>query len=641
MITGLIEGELLHGYGVNIEWTDTPVEGQNKSVLELKTYIVHRTLNISARTDRHSTTIDGVKETFSTDAIRTSVLSSPTLVNTRTVTIDHDDDGSKSVEISASFSFGYTTSDGYKISSRTASGTIQLEQLYLADKVTSYTNPCNVAWVFRLSVDRKIDHWHKATITYGSVSQVLDPFQDSAETFLINDFGLAIGNDTGKAVLSVQTYSDEECTQPIGDPLTYDLTLEPHEQPVCLEGWFTAEADNSTAGITGFVQGHTRLTCSYDSSKILIGLPHDLLRVDFTIRSSSGKVYAPGEILTTSGTHTITAKATDTLGAYHTESTTITVTAYSTPTINCNKADCFRAIDAAGNKGDGNYLRVLAKGVISGAGNGNTVTMTCKWRYNYSTGAYTVQPMTSNQVCVYSPFLLERSYEIVLTATDSFGNSATFSFILPSDSITFNAMRGGRGFAFGKYAEKPDTVQSAWDIETDGKLTCKELQMMEALQIGSGGTGGRTASEALAALGAAPTQHTHTPQEAGAAPVQHTHTKSEITDFPEHIGADTTIVSEEVQIGTFLGDPLYRQVQTVTNISNLTVPSGYDKIIHIYGYALSNNGYVFMVNTYQNSSHYFYIYPDGSTLTKGINFGSTDRKLVRAEIIFEYTKTGG
>ena len=49
---------------------------------------------------------------------------------------------------------------------------------------------------------------------------------------------------------------------------------------------------------------------------------------------------------------------------------------------------------------------------------------------------------------------------------------------IPTAAVTLNLRSGGRGAAFGKYAEKDDTLQLAWDLE-----------LARPLPVAQGGTG--------------------------------------------------------------------------------------------------------------------------------------------------------
>ena len=68
---------------------------------------------------------------------------------------------------------------------------------------------------------------------------------------------------------------------------------------------------------------------------------------------------------------------------------------------------------------------------------------------------------------------LKNSYEFKLIVEDYFSRAeASSSFGTGENSVTFR--EGGKGIAFGKFAEKENTVESAWNIDVKGLLIGKQ-----------------------------------------------------------------------------------------------------------------------------------------------------------------------
>jgi len=129
-------------FGVYCEWSST-LGTDGYSTVTLKTYLSYYTINIGS--SKWTTSIDGNSATFTSDAIKVSSASSwsKKLLNTRTLKVKHDSDGTKKVTLSASYPFNGTYS-GTSIGTITASKTVSL------DTITDCTAPTS----FSVTADR-------------------------------------------------------------------------------------------------------------------------------------------------------------------------------------------------------------------------------------------------------------------------------------------------------------------------------------------------------------------------------------------------------------------------------------------------------------------------------------------------------
>lgn len=115
-------------FGLYCEWTAYQNVAGNYSVVTLYTYLSYYTISVAARDDGTSS-INGTSMTFSTPAIYDNSSGwKKKLLNTQTVTVYHNSDGTKSCELSASWRFGGTYS-GVSIGIITASATVTLDQI--------------------------------------------------------------------------------------------------------------------------------------------------------------------------------------------------------------------------------------------------------------------------------------------------------------------------------------------------------------------------------------------------------------------------------------------------------------------------------------------------------------------------------
>lgn len=60
---------------------------------------------------------------------------------------------------------------------------------------------------------------------------------------------------------------------------------------------------------------------------------------------------------------------------------------------------------------------------------------------------------------------------VTVSVTDALGNSDTYQAVLPTASAALHIRPGGRGAAFGKFAEADGVLQVAWDLDVQGAIT--------------------------------------------------------------------------------------------------------------------------------------------------------------------------
>ena len=65
----------------------------------------------------------------------------------------------------------------------------------------------------------------------------------------------------------------------------------------------------------------------------------------------------------------------------------------------------------------------------------------------------------------------QQTYQVELRCTDRLGNAAVVTVMIPTDEVFFHGRTGGKGAAFGKYAETDNLLDVEWNLKTGGDLT--------------------------------------------------------------------------------------------------------------------------------------------------------------------------
>jgi hypothetical protein len=149
---------------------------------------------------------------------------------------------------------------------------------------------------------------------------------------------------------------------------------------------------------------------------------------------------------------------------------------YGQPAI--TTATAFRCNSAGTADDTGTYISAKCSGSVYSCGGHNAKTVQCRRRV--TGGSWTGwTALTNNTVSVINAGLsVASACEVQFRVSDSLGNSRTVTVTIPTASVTLNLRPGGRGAAFGKYAEADGELQVAWDLKLDNPL-----------EVGSGGTG--------------------------------------------------------------------------------------------------------------------------------------------------------
>lgn len=477
MAGGTIRSSYYGDYSVIIVWSSTPDVETNTSMLTMQTYITYDAINISSRTSR--TNIGGVEASYTTGAIKRDD-GSPLLVNTRSMAVPHNDDGTGSVYIWSQFAFKLNSSSAGYVGEIRAGGWCTLDDIPRASKIAESTASVTVNGenAYSLSVEKAVENFrHKAVVTFGENRWESGVF-DTETSFAVPVSWLSAmpTQMRSTADVSVQTYSDETCETAIGSPVTatFELVV-PESPPVILDGWAAVSPSNdgAAANLTGYVQGYSRALVTFDGSKLSAQYGASISAVVAVIDGVNYNT-APyiSAVLAKAGEHSIRCIATDSRGQQSERVLIIRVESYAPPTL--TGVSLIRC-DANGAANDaGVYLYAAATVNYSLVGGENFVYLSVQYG---PTGSSTVTTQTLEsgvgKVIGSGLIRIDRSYTATITATDGLGRTATYTAVISTAYATFNAKPGGRGFAFGKYAEKNDLLDSAWSIHSDEDIAAE------------------------------------------------------------------------------------------------------------------------------------------------------------------------
>lgn len=477
MASGTIRSSFTGDYGLEIRWSSVPDVATNTSQVTVKVYMLYPSINVSKRSGCY-TTIDGKKVEFTAAAIKNEY-KGETLIKTRTETVFHESDGTKKIQLVAYYPV-YLNSESYGwIYEKKASGTATLDDIPRSSSIVSQTAAVTANGTDKWSVlmSRHSEaFYHKATLTIGDRVYVTEPFATSAEYVIPTEWLNAIPDTMrGTVDVSIQTYSDSTCETAVGDAIisSFEIAVPSSAAPVIGEGWATVSPYN-TGVVSGstfdgvYVQGYSQAEVTFDESKVSAQYGADIVSTQILWDGNTAdKSPYRTQALSRSGNQAIRCIVTDSRGLRRTKDITINVLPYAKPAL--NNISIYRSTAGGTASDTGTYIYFKATGIYSDLNGRNSLTIKAAYR-PVGTSGWTEYTIESGTGAAKGTVSTTNSYDARITATDALGNTATFSAVVPTAEVAFNIKPGGKGAAFGKYAELENVLDVVFMTRLSGGI---------------------------------------------------------------------------------------------------------------------------------------------------------------------------
>lgn len=418
-----------------------------------------------------------------------------------TRTILHNDDGTKSVSISASGSMPSTT-----LAATSCSGMVKLNTIPRASTITSVANKslgnsCIVAWTplsktFRYKLQFSLGGWFYTT-------DPIHPNTTAAYNYIYDPLPLEVANQlssakTGTMKVVLTTYSDSDAKTKVGSSSSKEFTVTVPDNastkpavtmslaPVHFKS--LGDAFNSV-----YIQGKSKVQATLSaegkySAKISSYSMEALGKIDTSSPYQS-------DFLPDSGSVTIKGNATDSRGYIGSATKNITVLPYSKPKIIPASGEsaiiCARCDKDANLSESGTYLKIKAKRSYSTVTSSGVQKNFCSIRYKYKAVSATsysswVTILASDSVSsdeVETDALLDgalsatQSYMVQIGVIDTIGEESVTTIIIPTDSIYMCRAGDIDSLGIGEYVEEPNTVSIAerLNVKIKGSIVSNEI----------------------------------------------------------------------------------------------------------------------------------------------------------------------
>lgn len=463
--SGTIQQAIRTGYRIQIVWNvGSQSVANNTSTVTAKVQLVSTgssyTINSSA-SKSGSLTINGTKYTFSFTAALSG--NQTKTLYTKTVTIPHNSDGTKTCAFSATCGINVTLSGTY-YGNVTASGNGTFNTIARASKISSVTSSVSVSGTNAVTVNitrAASSFTHTVVFSFGSYSKTTTGVGTSTSYAIPQSWLNAIPNSTsGTAKVTVTTYSG---STKIGSAVSksFKITVPASVVPTISAVSLTEAVSGLAAQFGGYVQNKSKIACKVTAAG---AYSSTIKTYKTTVQGAnfSSAAFTSG-FLTKSGTSNVTVTVTDSRGRTATTTKSITVIAYAAPKITSFQG--FRCLADGTENYEGTYINAAVKFSISAIGDKNTKTYAIEYKKTSAT-AWTalangsVYSLNQSIISASGVFSVDSSYDIRLSVTDYFGTvRSTFEIPTAFTLLDFNA--SGKGLAFGKVSELTEGVEFA------------------------------------------------------------------------------------------------------------------------------------------------------------------------------------
>ena len=448
-------------YTLTCEWTARQSIANNTSTITAKVFLKAPS-GWSTDSSYWDCKINGKQVTNDKDVV---VGGTEVLLGQRSWTVNHNSDGTCSVNISFSYSNGLTSKGTYTTKTGSGSGTATLDTIPRTSSFTLSSTSLEMGSTQTITISRANSSFtHTVAYTFGSITNTVTTKTTSTSVTFKPPVSLAsqVPNATsGTCTVKVTTYSGSTS---IGSATkTFTLNVPSNVVPtlslaqtknntlggVCISGKSTVKITPTGNGS----QGSSIKTYSYEGAGL----------------SGTGLSKTTGTL--NAGEYTVKVTATDTRGRTATSTTKFIVYDYSNPAC---KISGYRTNSSGTPTATGTYVRLKLNWTISNPNstNLNARKFTIQYKKKTDTSWTTHTPSTALTTYVGSltswdvsdvTFETTVSYDFKFTVTDSYGSASATCTVSTINAI-LNMERNGVGI--GKIYE-----QGKLDINGDTCIT--------------------------------------------------------------------------------------------------------------------------------------------------------------------------
>lgn len=482
--TKTLTGSGIRGYWIEFYCNETGTDiASNTSTISYSLKIKSGNYSYAQYGTGWSIYINGTRVSYMADnGIDTSISANSSLtLATGTTTVTHNNDGTKTVNLSASVSM---PEGSYGPGDMSCSGTWTLTTIPRASTLSVPTLTIGSASTLTVTAASSA-FTHQISYSFSGLSGTVATLAAGVSTASWtppNTFYAKLPNSTsGTVVLTLKTYSNgvEIGSNSYNATVNVPTSVKPTAPTVTLAPVNT-NAWISSKGI--YVGGYSAVKVT-SSATAGSGATISSYTISGAF-SGSGTPYTSGVL--SAGAKSITVTATDSRGRTNSTTTSVTFLTYTYPGLTT-----FTAVRGTYSGGswttnvNGDHIRIEAVPSVALSANGNTASVTVKI-------GNTNPSATSGNYYYFTGTNATTSYVITGSVSDSVGNSTSRSLTVPTIEVPLNINVDLPGIGVGMIAQSAHRLEvaPAWSMVVNGKWNETAYLPYSFYAVGTLGTNG-------------------------------------------------------------------------------------------------------------------------------------------------------
>ena len=482
--SGTISAAIRTGYAIQIAWTvDSQSVANNTSTITAKVQLVSTgsayTI-ISSASKSGTLTINGVSYSFNFTADLSA--NQTKTIFTKTVTISHNADGSKTCAFACSCGLNVTLSGTY-YGTVSASGNGVFNTIARASTFTTTssvsvngTNTCAV------TITRASSNFtHTVVWKIGSYSYTATGVATSTSYAIPMTWLNAIPNATsGSATVTVTTYSGSTKVGTASSQ-TFTISVPTSVVPTISTVSISEAVSGLNTQFQGYVQNKSQLAVNITAagvySSTIASYKTVILGSTYTTNS-----FTTG-VITSSGSVSVAITVTDSRGRTATTTRTVTVNSYTAPTISTFNA--VRSTSSGTENAEGAYAKIAIAYNVASVNSKNTCTYKMEYKKTSETTWKVLEQGTAytrnTSIVPTVTFDVDSAFDIRVTLKDFF-TTVERIIEIPTAFTLIDINANGKAMAFGKVSELTSGIEFAMPVLIDHKVLWSGSLVMDAGQ---------------------------------------------------------------------------------------------------------------------------------------------------------------
>lgn len=482
--SGSFSGSIRDGkYKLKVDWSATQSVVNNTSKITAVMYLVqgaYASLDIGSRSD-NTTVIAGTSHTWSSPAFANSGSKTTKMATVTSGNIAHNADGTKSVDIKATYYIRFSSeTTGAYYEKIEASATVTLDTIPRATTPKLSATSVNMGSSVTITLDRASSSFtHDLEYQFAGGSwEPIATGVGTSRSWTVPDLASSIPN-TSSGTLTLRCITKNGSTE-VGTKtvsMTAKVPTTAAYQPTISAVTLTEATAGLAARFKAFIQNKSKVTATITSAGAK-GSTIKTVSTTFQGKTFSGSSWT-SDILTASGTLSMTTKVTDSRGRTASKTTTFSVLAYSKPLV--AEFDAYRVDSSGAQDTEGEYALITYAYSVPSLNGGNTAAL--KIQYKRSTESGWANLLTGSALTADTThttgkiFTSDAQYDLRIVVTDYFDAQSTYPATLPSGAVIMDILADGSGIGIGKVAELPGVCDIAMQTRLLGgqlHVTLKE-----------------------------------------------------------------------------------------------------------------------------------------------------------------------